>query len=83
MRNNDWGLRAFVVGVTMVLGLAPLFAEVSLDSKAPAPSSPSPGDDYRSPAPERGTGALAAEPEGAPELEDRLVILPEIKRDSS
>ena len=35
MRNNDWGLRACIVGVTMVLGLAPLFAEVSGTRKLP------------------------------------------------
>lgn len=81
MRSNDWGLRAFVVGVTMVLGLAPLFAEVSLDSKAPAPASPSSGDEPRVPGSDRGAAPMATEPEGAPELEDRLVILPEIKRE--
>jgi len=80
MRNNDWGLRAFVVGLTMVLGLAPLFAEVSSDSKSSVPSAV-PADDQRSQGGDRAGSSAASEPEGVPELEDRLVILPEIKRE--
>jgi hypothetical protein len=81
MRNNDWGLRAFVVGVTMVLGLAPLFAEVSVDSKTAAPAPPRPQDEQGSVASDRAAGSSPGDAEVAPELEDRLVILPEIKRE--
>ncbi len=81
MRNNDWGLRVFIVGVTMVLGLTPLFAEVPLDSKGAAPSLPQANDDHGQPVSDRAAGTSSGETEVAPELEDRLVILPEIKRD--
>lgn len=80
MRNNDWGLRAFVIGLTMVLGLAPLFAEVSSDSKSSA-SSAAPADEPRPPGADRAGSSVAIETETVPELEDRLVILPEIKRE--
>ena len=41
---HDWGLRIFLVCATMVLGLAPLFAETSVEPKAATSSAPMSND---------------------------------------
>jgi len=81
MRNNDWKLRACIVGGTLLLGLGPLFAEVSGDSKSAAPPASKPHDEQPAPANDSSSAPQTNETEIAPELEDRLVILPEIKRE--
>jgi hypothetical protein len=82
MRDKDRGLRLLVLCV-LALGLALLFGEVFMTPKtaASAPSDPKPEDIRNSSVSERAEGAPASEPETATDLEDRLVILPEIKRE--
>ena len=78
---HDWGLRIFLVCATMVLGLAPLFAETSVEPKAATSSAPMSNDGQHLSESDRAAASPLMEPEMVPELEDRLVVLPEIKRD--
>lgn len=82
MRHKDWGVRLLVL-CFLALGLALLFGEVFVTPKtaASAASDPKPDDVRSSLDSERPEGAATNEPEAASELEDRLVILPEIKRE--
>ncbi len=81
MRNNDWGLRSGIVGVTLLLGLAPLFAEMSGDPKSAVPPPTKSHDEPPASPNDSSATPPTSETEIAPELEDRLVILPEIKRE--
>lgn len=82
MRHKDWGLRLLVL-CFLALGLALLFGEVFVTPKtaASAASDPKPDDVRNSLDSEPAEGAVTSGPEAASELEDRLVILPEIKRE--
>ncbi len=82
MRHKDWGVRLLVL-CFLALGLALLFGEVFVTPKtaASAASDPKPDDVRNSLDSEPAEGAVTSGPEAASELEDRLVILPEIKRE--
>lgn len=82
MRDKDWGLRLLVL-CFLALGLTMLFGEVLVTPKTAASAASDPKlDDVRSSLDsERAEGAATNGPEAASELEDRLVILPEIKRE--
>src|SRR5574340_476068 len=82
MRHKDWGLRLLVL-CFLAFGLTMLFGEVLVTPKtaASAASDPKPDDVRSSLDSERAEGAVTSGPEAASELEDRLVILPEIKRE--
>ncbi|WHZ23455.1 MAG: Membrane-bound lytic murein transglycosylase D [Nitrospira sp.] len=82
MRHKEWGVRLLVL-CFLALGLALLFGEVFVTPKTAASvaSDPKPDDVRSSLDSERAEGATTNEPEAASELEDRLVILPEIKRE--
>lgn len=80
MWKNDWGMRTVGVCFRVALGLAPLLVVLLLQSEAVVSAQTKPNDVPSLP-PDGGAIPLMSEPEVASELEDRLVILPEIKRE--
>lgn len=82
MRDKDRGLRLAALCV-LALGAMLLFREGVTTSKtvASTPSDSKPEEVRSNPVSERVEGAAASESETASDLEDRLVILPEIKRE--
>ena len=80
MWKNDWGMRTVGVCFRVALGLAPLLVVLLLQSETVVSAQTKPNDVPSLP-PDGGAIPLMSEPEVASELEDRLVILPEIKRE--
>ena len=81
MRKNNWGIRTVGVCFGITLSVA-LLLVVSLREAKAAVSAPAKPNDAPNLSELDGTGIpLVSEPEVASELEDRLVILPEIKRE--
>ena len=81
MRKNDWVMRTVGVCFRIALGLAPLMVVLPLQSEAAVSAQTKPNDAPSLPEPDGGVIPLVSDPEVASELEDRLVILPEIKRE--
>lgn len=80
MWKNGWGIRTVGVCFRGALGLALLMVVLLLQSEAVV-SAQTKSNDAPSLPPDGGAIPLVSEPEVASELEDRLVILPEIKRE--
>ena len=81
MRKNNWGIRTVGVCFGITLSVT-LLLVVSLREAKAAVSAPAKPNDAPNLSELDGTGIpLVSEPEVASELEDRLVILPEIKRE--
>ncbi len=81
MCKNDWVMRTFGICLRSALGLAMLVVALFYQPDTTVLAQTRLNEASSLPEPDGAVAPLVGESEGASELEDRLVILPEIKRD--
>ncbi len=81
MRNNDWGIRTGRMTVVLALGLTAVLGRYQVESNAATTFPPNSNEVSSLPDQEGSSAPGLTEPEAGSDLEDRLVILPEIKRE--
>ncbi len=81
MWKSKWSMRRVGVCFSIAVGLAPLLMLMPLPSEVAVSAQTKPNDSPNIAEPDGILIPLVSEPEASSEIEDRLVILPEIKRD--